>query len=187
VKKLEKDNKNIFARNLNNLMKNHGKSRKELSEVLGISYFTITAWTNGTKYPRMDKVEMLANYFGVSKSELIEDISSEDMPRKIKELRLSQGMTLEEVADVVGVEANKVRRWEAGNILNIQRNEIALLAKALSTTPAYLMGWHGNEKPVENNIKITEDEQTLLDLFRRVPEDKQQMLIQMIQVALGNQ
>ena len=73
---MENDNKNVFARNLNNLMNARGKSRKELSEVLGISYFTITAWTNGTKYPRMDKVEMLANYFGVLKSDLIEDKSS---------------------------------------------------------------------------------------------------------------
>lgn len=70
---MEKDNKNIFATNLNNLMRTYKKSRKDLSDDLGISYFTITAWANGTKYPRMDKVELLANYFGVLKSELIEE------------------------------------------------------------------------------------------------------------------
>ena len=70
---MEKDNKNIFAYNLNRLMTSHQKSRKDLSDALGISYFTITAWANGTKYPRMDKVEMLANYFGVLKSDLIEE------------------------------------------------------------------------------------------------------------------
>ena len=70
---MEKDNKNIFASNLNRLMVTHRRSRKDLSDALGISYFTITAWANGTKYPRMDKVEMLANYFGVLKSDLIEE------------------------------------------------------------------------------------------------------------------
>lgn len=70
---MEINNKNIFASNLNRLMASHRKSRKDLSDALGISYFTITAWANGTKYPRMDKVEMLANYFGVRKSELIEE------------------------------------------------------------------------------------------------------------------
>lgn len=70
---MDKDNKNIFATNLNNLMQREHKSRKDLSDALGISYFTITAWVNGTKYPRMDKVEMLANYFGVLKSDLIEE------------------------------------------------------------------------------------------------------------------
>ena len=70
---MEKDNRNIFANNLNNIMRDKQITRKDLSDALGISYFTITAWVNGTKYPRMDKVEMLANYFGVRKSDLIEE------------------------------------------------------------------------------------------------------------------
>lgn len=81
---MEKDNKNIFATNLNALMMKHCKSRKDLSDDLGISYFTITAWAKGTKYPRMDKVEMLANYFGVLKSDLIEDKIDENSPDEPK-------------------------------------------------------------------------------------------------------
>lgn len=54
-------------------MEENGKSRKEVCEALGISYYTFSDWVNGKKYPRMDKVEMLANYFGVLKSDLIED------------------------------------------------------------------------------------------------------------------
>lgn len=80
---MEKDNKNIFAKNLNHLMRINYKSRKDLSDALGISYFTITAWVNGTKYPRMDKVEMLANYFGVLKSDLIEEkVDTTSLPQK---------------------------------------------------------------------------------------------------------
>lgn len=77
---MDKDNKNIFAANLNNLMRIKHKSRKDLSEALGISYFTITAWVKGTKYPRMDKVELLANYFGVLKSDLIEEKTDGELP-----------------------------------------------------------------------------------------------------------
>lgn len=72
------DNKNVFANNLKKQMELKDVSRKDLSETLGISYFTITAWVNGTKYPRMDKVEMLANYFGIQKSDLIEDKTAEE-------------------------------------------------------------------------------------------------------------
>lgn len=54
-------------------MQEKGKSRKEVSEALGVSYYTFSDWVNGKKYPRMDKVEKLANYFGVLKSDLIED------------------------------------------------------------------------------------------------------------------
>ena len=66
------DNKNVFADNLNYYMKKHGKSRREVSEALGVSYYTFTDWVKGKKYPRMDKVEMLASYFGILKSDLIE-------------------------------------------------------------------------------------------------------------------
>ena len=54
-------------------MKENDKSRREVSEALGVSYYTFSDWVNGKKYPRMDKVEMLANYFGILKSDLIED------------------------------------------------------------------------------------------------------------------
>ena len=67
------DNKEIFSINLKRLMEQKGVSRQDLSKVLGVSYFTISDWVNGKKYPRMDKVEMLASYFGVLKSDLIED------------------------------------------------------------------------------------------------------------------
>jgi transcriptional regulator with XRE-family HTH domain len=54
-------------------MEINGKSRRDVSEAIGVSYYTLTDWVNGKKYPRMDKVEKLAEYFGIMKSDLIED------------------------------------------------------------------------------------------------------------------
>lgn len=71
------DNKNVFSRNLRYQMELHNKSRQDISDALGISYFTVTSWVNGTKYPRMDKVEKLATYFGILKSDLIEEKTDE--------------------------------------------------------------------------------------------------------------
>lgn len=67
------DNKSIFAKNLKRQMELKGKSRRDVCAALGFSYYTFSDWVNGKKYPRMDKVEMLADYFGVLKSDLIED------------------------------------------------------------------------------------------------------------------
>ena len=67
------DTKDVFAFNLKRYMEKFGKSRTDISEALKISYFTVSDWVNGKKYPRMDKVEMLANYFGIQKSDLIEE------------------------------------------------------------------------------------------------------------------
>ena len=110
------DNKQVFSSNLKRYMVLKNKNRKDIATVLGISYFTVSDWVNGKKYPRMDKVELLANYFGVQKSDLIEESGSYDAP---------------------------------------------------FTQP------------------VSESEQLLLELFRKVPENKQEMVIQMIQVALN--
>ena len=67
------DIKIIFSQNLKYQMDLHRKSRQDVSDALGISYFTITSWVNGTKYPRMDKIEKLAEYFGILISDLVEE------------------------------------------------------------------------------------------------------------------
>lgn len=82
------DNKNVFASNLKRYMEVKGKTRNDISEALGISYFTVSDWVNGKKYPRMDKVEKLANYFGVQKSDLIENKVENNSP---EERELSEG------------------------------------------------------------------------------------------------
>ena len=69
-------NKDVFAKNLKKYMQLNGKTRNEVCQALGLKYTTCTDWVNGKKYPRMDKIEMLANYFGIKKSDLIEDNDS---------------------------------------------------------------------------------------------------------------
>ena len=112
------DNKNVFANNLKKQMELKGVSRNDICNALGISYFTVSDWVNGKKYPRMDKVEMLANYFGIQKSDLIEE---------------------------------------------------------------------QQEKEAPDQIKLTEGEKALLELFRRVPEQNQAMVLEMIRAAVNTQ
>lgn len=113
----------------------------------------------------------------------------EGMAQRIKALRQERGLTLEQVADIVGVGKSTVRKWETGMIANMRRDKIADLAKALGTTPAYLMGWEEDDighKNSPSEPQLTEGERTMLELFRLVPEDKQQLVLQMIRVALSN-
>ena len=115
------------------------------------------------------------------------DIVSEGMAERIRALRLEKGLTLEQVADVVGVGKSTVRKWETGMIANMRRDKIGDLAKALGTTPAYLMGWEEEPLKKENSPsqpELTEGEKAMIELFRRVPEDKQQLVLQMIRAAL---
>ena len=109
-----------------------------------------------------------------------------EMSRKIKKLRLEQGMTLEQVAAIVGVGKSTVRKWETGMIANMRRDKIALLAQALGTTPAYLMGWKEEKQPSTspNEQELTEGEQFLLELFRQIPDDAQKMYLEVLRASL---
>ena len=66
-------NKQILAKNLSYYIEKSGRTQKELAELVGVAYSTFNEWVNAKKYPRIDKIELLANYFGIQKSDLIEE------------------------------------------------------------------------------------------------------------------
>ena len=66
-------NKEILAKNLRHYIERSGKDRRELADIWGFPYSTVTEWINGKKYPRIDRIEIMANYFGILKSDLIEE------------------------------------------------------------------------------------------------------------------
>lgn len=65
--------KEVFAKNLRYYMERNGKSQKELAEIAGVSAPTMSDYLNAKKFPRIDKIDILADYFGILKSDLIED------------------------------------------------------------------------------------------------------------------
>ena len=71
-------NKKIMAKNLKRLMTENRVSAKELSRTLDFPYTTLLSWLKGDNYPRIDKIEAMADYFGVLKSELIEEKLTEE-------------------------------------------------------------------------------------------------------------
>lgn len=66
-------NKETMSKNLKYYIEKSGKDRKTLAEIWGFPYSTVTDWINGNKYPRIDRIEVMADYFGILKSDLIEE------------------------------------------------------------------------------------------------------------------
>ena len=67
------DNKKVMAANIKRYMERKGVSNQQLCEDLGFKYTTFLDWIKAVTYPRIGKVEAMANYFGCEKSDLIED------------------------------------------------------------------------------------------------------------------
>lgn len=67
------ENKQIMARNIKRFMEKKGVTNQQLCDALDFKYTTFMDWIKGVTYPRIGKVEAMANYFGCEKSDLIED------------------------------------------------------------------------------------------------------------------
>lgn len=71
----------------------------------------------------------------------------------IKQLRLKNNMTLEQLGDKVGVGKSTVRKWENGMIANMRRDNIAKLAEVFNVSPTYLIGFDNNVSPIPGGSK----------------------------------
>lgn len=74
-------NKEIMAENLQRYMDMYGLDRKDIAEIAGVSYFTVRDWLVARTYPRIDKIEKLANHWNISKADLVEPESERPKPK----------------------------------------------------------------------------------------------------------
>lgn len=79
----ENEYRKIFSKNLRYYMNKYNKKQSDLINDLGLSSSTISNWCTGEKLPRMDKVQILADYFHINKSDLIEEKEQQDDTPKI--------------------------------------------------------------------------------------------------------
>lgn len=103
---------------------------------------------------------------------------------RIKIAREQRDMTLDEVAQRCNTTRQTIFKYENEIVTNIPYDKIVLLSKALDVSPSYLFGWE-EKKSSPNEQALTEGEKTMLELFRLVPKDQQQLVLQMIRAALN--
>ena len=178
------DSRTIFVRNLHQLLGEKGASRKEVSEAIGVSYFTFTSWWNGTKYPRIESIELLADYFSVSVPELVGDMP--DTPKekyteenndvvqvaigqRIKRRRKELSMTADELGERLGKDRATIYRYESGSIENMPIGLLTPLAEALDVSVEYLIGNEALQKTASTSSRSPD----VLDVVVRLHSDPQ--------------
>lgn len=110
-------NKKIMAKNLKRLMKERNVSAKELSRTLDFPYTTLLSWLKADNYPRIDKIEAMADFFGVLKSDLIEEQQTEEKPV------IADGLT--ENQKVLIDFAKTLSDDQAGKVLQLMKSILA--------------------------------------------------------------
>ena len=126
-------NKGVMAQNIKYYMNLHQKERNDVCKDLGIKYTTLTDWINGKTYPRIDKIEAMAQYFGISKADLVEERNkSESVGVMIPLLgRVAAGVPISAVENIIGQE-------EISRSMAITGEFFALRIKGDSMSP-YIM------------------------------------------------
>lgn len=116
-------NKEIMARNIKRLMSLKGKDRNDICKDLGFKYTTFTDWINANTYPRIDKIELMANYFGVSKAELVEEHINTPPSKgvKINVLgRVAAGLPIEAIENIIDTEEISEEMARTGEFFGLQ-------------------------------------------------------------------
>lgn len=95
----EEKQKMIFTKNLNSYIEASGKTQLEIAKSIGVSPQTFNTWCKGIAIPRMGKVQALADYFHINKSDLIEEKSG-TQPTTIAAHLDTDDLSEAELADV---------------------------------------------------------------------------------------
>ena len=104
---------------------------------------------------------------------------------RIKSLIEKSGRSYQELEKLTGITKSSLQRYASGVTTKIPLDVIEKLSIAFSVSQEYLMGWE-EKKISPSEPELTEGEKALLELFNRVPEDQQKLVLQMIRAALGS-
>ena len=117
--------KRIFSKNLRYYMNLNNKEQIDLINDLGFNKSAVSTWCNGTRLPRMDKVDMLARYFKISRSDLIEE--RKDTSNSICKSvaipvygRVAAGIPLEMIEDIIDTEEIPENMAHSGSFFGIK-------------------------------------------------------------------
>ena len=130
-------NKEIFAKNLNYYMSINGKDRNDLARDLNLPYTTITSWCKAEFYPRIDKIQLLANYFDIQKSDLVENKSDKEKNNPNSAIvfvygTIPAGIPMECIEDIIDTEEI------SADMLKGNKQYFGLKIKGDSMEPDYL-------------------------------------------------
>lgn len=97
----DEEQRKIFAKNLNYYIAHNGKLQNEVANDIGEKPTTLNMWCKGKSFPSLGKIQKLADYFGIGKSDLTEDKNNVDSDSEYASVSLKIGMQDERFQKIV--------------------------------------------------------------------------------------
>lgn len=172
-------NKKVFAVNLQRYMDSCGIDRNKLCADLDFKYTTVTGWLNAEKYPRIDKIEILAHYFGIKKSDLVEDMSKSDkLGRIFVDITTAMNLNIPEMQEDLGVSRKTIERL-IYNKDTYMEPEFRLLEKAYGVPVAV---WSGQKTfgAWLHSLLHSMDDRKILSLYSQLDDSGKERAVELI-------
>ena len=100
----DEEQKIIFSKNLNKYLSLSNKTQKEVADAIDVSPQTFNTWCQGIALPRMGKVQRLADYFGIGKTDLIDEKPPDPLtPRDERDIEKILDQTREQLLSQEGL------------------------------------------------------------------------------------
>mgnify|MGYP001851094148 FL=1 len=119
-------NKKIMAKNIRHYMAINNVTQTQVCNTLGFKMPTFSDWINAKTYPRIDKIELMANYFGITKADLVEE-HTQDLKHNTRKGvvinvlgRVAAGIPIEAIEDVIDTEEITEELASTGEFFGLQ-------------------------------------------------------------------
>ena len=105
-----------------------------------------------------------------------------EIGQKIKNARISKGMTQEQLGELVGVQKSAIAKYESGRVVNIKRSTLQRIAKVLGIRPSELIFDDSPVEAAEFHSKILTDFELLKSLkdYYELSDDNKKMIRELI-------
>lgn len=102
-----------------------------------------------------------------------------NMGKRIYRQRIAKGLTMEQLANQLGVGKSAVNKWEKGYVQNIKRSTIEKMAQIFGCDPVWLMGLNND---VDYSVKVSENELLLIEHFRKSDDATQAVIKKLLEI-----
>lgn len=177
-----------IADNIKALREKHGISQIELAQIIGVTDKAISAWETGQKTPRMGNIQKMADYFGLEKSDIIEDVTKNPLSQRIRNRRKELGLSISSIASKTNIDARQIEEWERDiDPKTVNENALKRLCDALKINPLFFKGFIEKDTGVEIILPLeteTIEEVSLLQCFRSLSYANKQFLLKQAKLLM---
>ena len=115
--------------------------------------------------------------------------------QRIKELRLKKGLTMEKLAEYVGVSKSTIAKWENGYVDNMRQERIKKLSEIFEVSPTYIMGYDDTTtarltayaKAFTEISKEKEREENFIQLYEKLTDAQKDVVDNMLKILSSEQ